>query len=148
MIANLQNPILINLITEMKEDFYNEYQEVASLNPDFGEKCSFDTYSRCRIMYMSRRFSYTTVDKEFIACLCPMADMLNHGASETIREISTLNTAWYFTPYSGGYMMKATKNITRGEEIRDNYGDTPCFNMFLSYGFYIDEIAHVKEVRL
>ena len=74
--------------------------------------------------------------------------MLNHGAGEPISGIETLNTTWYFTPYSGAYTMKATKNIRRGEEIRDTYGDKTCFDIFVGYGFYIDEIAHAKEVRL
>ena len=119
---------------------------VAALNPDFGEKCSFDTYRRCRVLYNSRKFGYEKVDNELNACLCPMADMLNHGADIPLSGISTLNTTWYFTPYSGGLTFTATKNIRRGEEIRLNYGHTPCFSMFFNYGFYIDEIAHVKEV--
>ena len=80
--------------------------------------------------------------------MCPMADMLNMGP--TIGHCKP-NCDWYFSAASdseGVFIMKAMRNIVRGEEIRDSYGDTPCNRLFMSYGFYIDNPAHVKLLTL
>ena len=59
----------------------------------------------------------------------------------------SLNTTWFFTP-DITFNMIATKDIKRGEEIRDTYSDYPMHMMFLSYGFYIDETCHAKRLCL
>ena len=75
-----------------------------------------------------------------------MADMLNHGPSVGVAK---QNCTWYFSPSSdGAYMMKANKNIARSQEIRDSYGNKPNFRILLNYGFYLDNIAHAKLLRL
>lgn len=72
--------------------------------------------------------------------------MINHGASFGAQQY---NCMWYFSQTSeGAFIIKATKNIRRGDMIRESYGDKPSDDIFVNYGFYIDEISHVKRLRL
>ena len=55
--------------------------------------------------------------------MCPMADMFNMGP---IIGDNKPNVLWYFSPASdseGVFIMKAMRNIVRGHEIIDSYGD-------------------------
>ena len=68
--------------------------------------------------------------------LVPISDMLNTD------KVSKLNVGWtYIKNFDGkeGFIMKAIKNIKRGEEFLIQYGYKSSYNFYMNYGFILND---------
>jgi len=104
----------------------------------------FKLFLRFRIYICSRIFSYTKHNKEENG-LVPYADLLNHSEDP--------NTTWYYDDKKEVFVVEATKDIKKKEEIYDTYGNKTNMQLIMYYGFSIknnklSELNFVHRNRL
>ena len=66
-----------------------------------------------------------------MVAMAPFADMLNHR-----RPCST---TWGYDDKREGFVVKATEDLERGQEIFDTYGQKSNADFFMYYGFLIPQ---------
>lgn len=115
----------INQDFEIIEQF-NQDNDII-LNVSYDEL--YDTYLRFRILVGSRIFGYLKKGNE-TSGMVPYIDLLNHS------EIP--NTLWYFDDDLDSFVLISTRNINKGEELTDNYGNKNNIELLLYYGFTLD----------
>jgi SET domain-containing protein len=73
--------------------------------------------------------------------MAPIVDMINHS-----RHI---NCQYYYDGESQHFVVKATKDIKRGEQLLDTYGPQKTANtMLMEYGFFEDRVSYDFEIVL
>lgn len=115
----------INQDFEIIEQF-NQDNDIIS-NVSYDEL--YNTYLRFRILVGSRIFGYLKKGNE-TSGMVPYIDLLNHS------EIP--NTQWYFDDDLDSFVLISTRNINKGEELTDNYGNKNNIELLLYYGFTLD----------
>lgn len=98
-----------------------------------------DKYYYYRLLVGSRVFSYTKNGKRYSG-LVPYVDMLNHSANP--------NCTWYYNDSNKCFEAKATKNIQKGGEIFDSYGNKTNTQYYLYYGFVLPNIKDTTNVQV
>lgn len=88
----------------------------------------FKLFLRFRVYICSRIFSYIKHNKEENG-LVPYADLLNHSEDP--------NSTWYYDDKKEVFVVEATKNINKNEEIYDTYGNKTNMQLVMYYGFSI-----------
>lgn len=72
--------------------------------------------------------------------LVPLADMMNHRRPPDVD--------WSYDDEAGAFLMRASRDITKGQEICDSYGRKPNGRFFVHYGFALpsgtDDEAEVR----
>lgn len=104
----------------------------------------FKLFLKFRIYICSRIFSYTKHNREENG-LVPYADLLNHSEDP--------NSTWYYDDKKEVFVVEATKNIKKEEEIYDTYGSKTNMQLIMYYGFSIknnklSELNFVHRNRL
>jgi protein-histidine N-methyltransferase len=73
--------------------------------------------------------------------LVPLADMMNHRRPPDVD--------WSYDDAAGAFLMRASRDIAKGEEICDSYGRKPNGRFFVHYGFALPSCADDEaDVRL
>lgn len=60
--------------------------------------------------------------------MVPIADMLNHD--------ERFNVSWKYSDEHGAFVMHAIRDIRRGEELLDSYGNKEKSQFLVQYGFW------------
>jgi hypothetical protein len=115
----------INQDFEIIEQFNQDNDIISNISYDE----LYDTYLRFRILVGSRIFGYLKKGNE-TSGMVPYIDLLNHS------EIP--NTLWYFDDDLDSFVLISTRNINKGEELTDNYGNKNNIELLLYYGFTLD----------
>lgn len=76
----------------------------------------------------SRIFDYLKYGNE-TSGMIPYIDLLNHSGDQ--------NTIWYWDDSLDAFVLVATRNINKGEELTDNYGVKTNIDLLLYYEFTI-----------
>lgn len=105
---------------------YNKENNILNINDDD----FFNEYIRMRILVGSRIFGYKK-DNEDESGIVPYVDMINHSVKS--------NTTWYYDDEKKSFILEAIKNIPKGEEIVDDYGDKNNIDFLLYYGFTLKD---------
>lgn len=72
-------------------------------------------------------------------CLVPFVDMLNHRRKT--------KTHWYYSHKQRAFIVMATEDVAKGDEIYTSYGDQSNYQFFLSYGF-VSPLDHANEYHI
>lgn len=88
----------------------------------------WNIYIKFRILVGSRIFGYLKYSNE-TSGMVPYIDLLNHSGDP--------NTIWYWDNKLNSFVLMATRNINKGEELTDNYGVKNNIELLLYYGFTI-----------
>lgn len=112
----------------IQEDFNQIYQYNLenSIISNIDENELWNIYLKFRILVGSRIFGYTKYGEE-TSGLVPYIDLLNHSSEP--------NTIWYWDDNLNAFILASTKNIEKGEELTDNYGEKNNVELLLYYGF-------------
>lgn len=115
----------INHDFEIIEQFNRENDII----PNIDYNKFYNIYLRFRILVGSRIFGYL---KKGIGTsgMVPYIDLINHS------EIA--NTIWYFDDDLDSFVLISTRNISKGEELTDNYGNKNNIELLLYYGFTLN----------
>ena len=112
------------------ESIKGPYDELAKNIPGFAEKYSMLEWRNINCMVNSRAFgvfhdNFIGEDQQQKKCLAlvPFSDMLNHSKDFSV--------SWYFDNERKGFVMVAARDIKRGEECFDTYGDSKSNDLFL-----------------
>lgn len=109
-------------------DIIYDYNVENSIIPNINKDDFFDIYIRFRILVGSRIFGYQKFGNE-TSGMVPYIDLLNHSSEP--------NTVWTWDDLSNHFVLIAIKNINKGEELTDNYGNKNNIELLLYYGFTI-----------
>ena len=117
-----------NIIHDAK--ILHTYLKKKRLIPD--EYINYDDFYKIflkyRILVCSRVFGYEKRNLDEVG-LVPYADLFNHSNDS--------NTQWYFSDIKNAFILEATKNIKKGNEIYDSYGNKTNMELLMYYGFTI-----------
>lgn len=136
---------LLNNTSIMTNGFYNYKSHMESLEYDWSVIYSYikennlfesntynnydelyDLYIKFRILVGSRIFGYKIHDVDDSG-MVPYIDMINHSFES--------NTAWFYDDNIDCFILLATKDILKGMEILDDYGNKSNIDLLLFYGF-------------
>ena len=107
-------------------NFYNKENNILNINDDD----FFNEYIRMIILVGSRIFGYKKDNKDESG-IVPYVDIINHSIKS--------NTTWYYYDNKKSFILEAIKNIPKGEEIVDDYGDKNNIDFLLYYGFTLKD---------
>lgn len=114
---------------EIKEDSKIIYEYLINrklINMNYND--FFKLFLKFRILVCSRVFGYTK-DFDDEVGLVPYADLFNHSNKS--------NTTWYFNSSLDSFILEATKDIKKNEEIYDSYGNKTNEQLLRYYSFTI-----------
>ena len=116
-------------------NFYNNNYNIL----DIDEEDFFEEFMKMRILVGSRIFGYEKDNVEESG-LIPYVDMINHSKDS--------NTTWYYDDKKNSFILEATEDINKGDEINDDYGEKNNIDFLLYYGFTLnnndDPILRIK----
>lgn len=121
----LEGSAMQNVITDKIKDIATDYNTICMEVPEF-KQFSLKEYSEMRMMVCSRIFgiSINGVKTDgFVA----YADMLNHQRPK--------ETQWSYCDEREGFIIEATDDIKRGQQVYDSYGKKCNTRFLLNYGF-------------
>lgn len=112
----------------IEQDFeiINQYnlENLIIQNIDYNE--FYFIYIKFRFIVGSRIFGYIKYNNE-TSGMVPYIDLLNHSENN--------NTIWYWDDLLDSFVLISTRNIRKGEELTDNYGNKNNVELLLYYGF-------------
>jgi len=114
-----------NVISDKIRDIQTDYNLITTEVPDF-RQFSLREYSEMRMMVCSRIFGIQIEGVKtdgFVA----YADMLNHQRPK--------ETQWSYSDEREGFIIEATDDIKRGQQVYDSYGKKCNTRFLLNYGF-------------
>lgn len=121
----LEGSAMQNVISDKIKDIQTDYNTICNEVPEF-RQFSLKEYSEMRMMVCSRIFgiSINGVKTDgFVA----YADMLNHQRPK--------ETQWSYSDEREGFIIEATDDIKRGQQVYDSYGKKCNTRFLLNYGF-------------
>lgn len=78
-------------LTIFKRLIDDEYREIASLVPEFGEAFTLEEYAFAKVTVISRSF-FDMIDGPQVKFLSPIADMLSHDRYPSVRHFYNSTT--------------------------------------------------------
>lgn len=123
-----------NYLTHMEmimEDFelIYQYNEEKSIISNINKDELWNIFIKFRFLVGSRIFGYVKYGEE-TSGMVPYIDLLNHSDNP--------NTIWGWDDSLDSFILVSTKNISKGEELVDNYGNKNNIELLLYYGFTIN----------
>lgn len=109
-------------------DIIHQYNTENSIIQNVSMEELWNIYIRFRILVGSRIFGYLKYGNE-TSGMVPYIDLLNHSGDP--------NTIWYWDDLMDAFVLVATRNINKGEELTDNYGVKTNIDLLMYYGFTI-----------
>ena len=121
----LKGSPFLEQVHEKLEDIKVDYDLICKEVPDFMQ-FTLNEYKEARMIVSSRIFGIT-VNGVKTDGFVPLADMLNHKRPK--------QTTWYYCDQRQGFIIEASDDIPRGEQVYDSYGRKCNSRFFLNYGF-------------
>lgn len=121
----LKGSPFLDQILEKIEDIKTDYDLLCREVPDFSN-FTLKEYSTVRMIVSSRIFGIN-VNGVKTDGFVPLADMLNHKRPK--------QTTWYYCDKRQGFIIEASDDIVRGDQVYDSYGRKCNSRFFLNYGF-------------
>ena len=101
------------------------------------EKNLIEQYKENFVLVTSRNFLRRDSSFEDVNSMVPYVDLLNHK--------NNYNVYFYFDDYKDSMIVYAIKDINKGDEVINYYGEENNINLYTGYGFIIkDNIYKVK----
>ena len=119
----------------------NSYEQIIEAFPEFAQKHSFKDWLQARISQASRTFSDSKEGETRIKV--PLGELFNHSEDPHLE--------WKFVNNEDGsraFTFRATRNITKGEEVTISYGLKNNFELLAVYGFYIPGNANPLIIKV
>merc|ERR1712137_53498 len=126
-----------NIRRILQKAYENTDANVAQKNPTLFPGWSWDAYLWAFQVVNSRTWAITDEQGNKETALVPLADMLNHKPGA-----GTGGLTWdkqYF-------VINATQDYAKGEQVFDNYGPKSNYDLLSSYGFVMEENAYDNMV--
>ncbi|MFO0591644.1 MAG: SET domain-containing histone-lysine N-methyltransferase [Polyangiaceae bacterium] len=128
-----------SLIVRRKETICRDYLELRDKVPAFRDVTLKD-YFWARTTVVTRVFGVKMRGASTEA-MVPLADMINHKRPPAID--------WTYDDEKRAFVMTASRDIAKGEELVDSYGRKPNGRFFVHYGFALESGADDEiEVHL
>ena len=125
----LKGSPFLNQILDKKKDLKNDYDTLCMYINDFN-KFDFKKFCEIRMVVSSRIFGISIYNNK-TDVLVPFADLLNHKRPK--------QTQWYFDTKLNSFVIQATEEIEKGDEIFDSYGKKTNARFLLNYGFALED---------
>lgn len=116
--------ILNNNKTKLKEDY-----DILVKKIDFLQDIPYVKYLESRIITSSRVYNIKVHGEDTLA-MVPYADLFNHKNPK--------DTSWFYDDDTDCFTVKAIKDVKKGVEIYDTYGNKGNADLLLFYGFTVD----------
>ena len=113
-------------IEEELEEIKYDYNLIAREIPEFGNKYSLEDYKKAKMLVVSRNFG-VTMHGQSTNIQVPLADMFN---TENPK-----NSYWYYDDLRNGFVVEASRDIAKNEQLFDSYGKKCNYRFFLNYAF-------------
>jgi hypothetical protein len=133
----LKGSLAPRLVQSLREGLKVQHGHLCQHVPGF-ERFSFDAFVWAHFAVVTRTFS-SPRSGTAVACLVPLADMINDGRPWDIH--------WGWSEDGTHFELKSTRAVARGQELRASYGGKSNLQLLLQYGFVHEENAH-DEVML
>ncbi|KAL4496233.1 hypothetical protein ABPG72_012970 [Tetrahymena utriculariae] len=134
----LKGSPFLNQVKERRECITQDYQAIVSKIAEFAKLCTLDEFAWARMMAASRIYGLF-INKKRTDAFVPLADMFNH------RRPAYTN--WGFCEDKGGFMLKASEDIRRGDQIYYSCGRKCNSRFLLNYGFVVKN-NEANEIQL
>ena len=125
----LKGSPFLNQIIEKKYDIKRDYLKLCERIPFF-KNYSFEEFMEARMIISSRIFGIS-INNNKTDVLVPYADLLNHKRPR--------QTQWYYDDKINSFVIQASTDINKGDEIYDSYGKKTNDRFLLNYGFTIED---------
>ena len=125
----LKGSPFLNQILDKKKDLKSDYDTLCMYINDFN-KFDFKKFCEIRMVVSSRIFGISIYNNK-TDVLVPFADLLNHKRPK--------QTQWYFDTKLNSFVIQATEEIEKGDEIFDSYGKKTNARFLLNYGFALED---------
>ena len=125
----LKGSPFLNQIIEKKMDIQKDYLKLCEKIPNF-TNFSIQEFMKARMIISSRIFGIS-INNNKTDVLVPYADLLNHKRPR--------QTQWYYDDSINSFVIKASEDIIKGDEIYDSYGKKTNDRFLLNYGFAIED---------
>lgn len=133
----LQGSLGPRWVKSLREGLQAQYAHLCQHVPGF-ERFTFDAFVWAHFAVVTRTFSVQRGGEE-VACLVPLADMINDGKPWDVH--------WEMTERGTHFQLKSKGAVARGQELRTSYGDKSNLQLLLQYGFVHEENPY-DEVML
>lgn len=124
-------------VKSLREGLEAQHAHLCEHVPGF-KRFPFETFVWAHFVVVTRTFSVQRGGEE-VACLVPLADMINDGRP--------WNVHWDMTEGGTHFQLKSKGVLARGQELRISYGDKSNLQLLLQYGFVHEENPY-DEVML
>lgn len=128
-LALLEGSFVRGKIEERRSALAEEYQDLRQRVPGF-DRFTWEDFVWAHLTVNTRGFGMEFYGRETY-CLVPMADMLNHRHPQ--------ETAWTYDDGANGFVLTADKDFAAGDSVHDSYGCKCNGELFLHYGFCLEE---------
>ena len=125
----LKGSPFLNQIIEKKYDIKRDYLKLCERIPVI-KNYSIEEFMEARMIISSRIFGIS-INNNKTDVLVPYADLLNHKRPR--------QTQWYYDDKINSFVIQASTDINKGEEIYDSYGKKTNDRFLLNYGFTIED---------
>ena len=127
-LEQLKGSPLYQMVLTSKKYWKEDFDKLSKKFEDL--EMTFEEFIHAKLAVRSRTFCIT-VDGEETVAMCPFADMFNHNRP--------CQTTWLYDEKQKAFLVKATDDIPRGNEIFDTYGTKSNAEFFMNYGFLVPE---------
>ena len=110
---------------KLKEDYDILVEKI-----DFLRDIPYVKYLESRIITSSRVYSIKIHGEPSLA-MVPYADLFNHKVPK--------DTSWFYDDETDCFTVKAIKDVKKGVEVYDTYGNKGNTDLLLFYGFTVDD---------
>jgi hypothetical protein len=125
-LKHLKGSPVIDHLNDFSREGQDVYESICREIPEFKDYKIEDFFEVMQLCF-SRSFGLQ-IDDKYITCLVPYADMGNHNLPQM--------TYWNYNAEREGFVVVATRDIKKGEEVTLCYGENITnVNWFLQYGF-------------
>lgn len=124
-LSHLKGSFMPREIARWRELLLGKYAALCERVPGFS-RFTPDAFLWAQFTLISRSFGLT-LDGQFVRCLVPLGDMLNHHPSPEVT--------WEASEDGSAFVLVALKAVPAGEELHISYGLKPNYRLLLNYGF-------------
>ena len=139
LFEELEFELYVGINNNKLKNGFNE--EVENILKKKGIKDPFGEYKYNYYIVKTRNFARPGDEFYFDLNSCvPFIELFNHK--------NDFNTDWGFDPIKKGFYLKAVKDIKIGEELTTNYGNENNINLFMDYGFTLNNNKFKSPIRV
>lgn len=125
----LKNSVFEKILENNKKKLKEDY-DILVEKIDFLRDIPYVKYLESRIITSSRVYSIKIHGEPSLA-MVPYADLFNHKVPK--------DTSWFYDDETDRFTVKAIKDVKKGVEVYDTYGNKGNTDLLLFYGFTVDD---------